>query len=67
MSPINPSGRDPARSIVRRAIDRGEPATDLYPIVVATRRVYTSADPDKIVGPDTVTERGTTFHLGLRR
>jgi hypothetical protein len=67
VSPIDPSVRDLARSIVRRAINRGEPTTALYPIAVAARRVYASADPDKTVGPDTVTERGTTFHLGLRR
>jgi hypothetical protein len=67
MSPITPTIRERARATVRRAIDRGEPTTDIYPIAVGMRRVYASADPDKIVGPDTVTERGTTFHLGLRR
>jgi hypothetical protein len=52
---------------VRRAIDRGEPATDVYPIAVGMTRLYASADPDKIIGLEIVRTRDTTFHLGLRR
>jgi hypothetical protein len=58
---------DRARVTVRRALDRGEPATDVYPIAVGLSRVYASADPAKIVGFDALTESGTTFHVGCRR
>jgi len=67
MAPINPTVLDRARVTIRRAIDRGEPATDVYPIAVGPRRVYASADPAKIVGSHALTEFGTTFHLGCRR
>jgi len=67
MAPINPTVLDRARATVRRALDRGEPASDVYPIAVGTSRVYASADPHKIIGRDTITESGTTFHLGLRQ
>ena len=50
MAPINPTVLARTRVTVRRAIDRGEPATDVYPIPVGLSRVYASADPDKIVG-----------------
>jgi hypothetical protein len=67
MAPINPTVLDRARVTVRRAIEHGEPATDVYPIPVGLSRVYASADPDKIVGPHALTEAGTTFHVGCRR
>jgi hypothetical protein len=67
MAPINPTVLARARVTVRRAIDRGEPATDVYPIPVGLSRVYASADPDKIVGSHALTESGTTFHVGSRR
>ena len=67
MSPITPTVRERARVTVRRAIDRGEPATDVYPIAVGMNRLYASADPDKIISLEIVRARDTTFHLGLRR
>ena len=67
MPPITPTVRERARVTVRRAIDRGEPATDVYPIAVGMTRLYASADPDKIIGLEIVRTRDTTFHLGLRR
>ena len=67
MSPIPPTVRERARVTVRRAIDRGEPATDVYPIAVGMNRLYASADPDKVIGPETLRAGDTTFHLGFRR
>ena len=67
MAPISPTVLCRAQVTVRRALDRGEPATDVYPIAVGISRVYASADPRKIVGQDTLIESGTTFHLGFRR
>jgi hypothetical protein len=67
MSPINPTVLALARATIRRAVDRGEPPTDIFPILLGAQRLYASADPDKIIGSHTVTERGTTFRLGARR
>jgi hypothetical protein len=52
---------------LRCALERGEPATDVYPIAAGMSRVYASADPHKINGRDRLIESGTTFHLGSRR
>jgi hypothetical protein len=67
MAPINPTVLARARVTVGRAIDRGDPATDIYPITVGLSRVYASADPDKIVGSHALFESGATFHVGSRR
>jgi len=67
MSPITPTVRERARVTIRRAIDRGEPATDVYPIAIGMNRLYASADPNKISSYETVKAGDTTFHLGLRR
>jgi hypothetical protein len=67
MAPISSTVLDRARATTRRALDRGEPSTDLYPIAVGMQRVYASADPAKIAGSHSFIESGTTFHVGCRR
>jgi hypothetical protein len=67
MSPITPTIRERARVTVRRAVDRGEPTTDVYPIAVGMNRLYASADPDKICSYATIKAGDTIFHLGFRR
>lgn len=67
MAPINPTVLARARATVCRAVDRGESAINVYPIAVGLNRVYASADRDKIIGPDALTESGITFHVGFRR
>jgi len=43
----------------------GEPATDVYPTPVGAQFLYPSADPDRILGWETVTLDDTTFHVGF--
>jgi hypothetical protein len=56
-----------ARFVIRRTLERGEPAGHLIPMAHYARHLYASCDPNKVVGSKTVTECGKTFHVGLRR
>jgi hypothetical protein len=63
---INPTILREARDIAHAVILRGDPPENLYPVPVGATFLYLSADPCKVLGPDTITIGATVFYLGFR-
>jgi hypothetical protein len=64
---MNPTILREARDIAQGVIARGDPPEDVYLVAVGATFLYLSADPCKVLGPNTITIGATVFYLGFRR